>query len=91
MLEDPEYSELVQIKFEEWLDDFKDVQDKRLLWDLLKYKIRQLSMSYASKKKKKQKCEERELDKKLVKAEELLSTCKIEELRHQSEEPQIQG
>ncbi len=38
-------------------------------------------MSYASKKKKKQKCEERELEKKLVKAEELLSTCENEELK----------
>ncbi len=48
LLEGPQYSELVQVKFEEWLD----LQDKRLLWDLLKYKIRQLSMSYVLKKEK---------------------------------------
>ncbi len=90
MLEDPEYSEVVQFKFEEWLKDFKDVQDKRLLWDLLKYMTRQLFMSYASKRKKKQKCEEREFEKTLVNAEELLITCENEELRHQAEELKIQ-
>ncbi len=40
--------------------------------------------------KKKQKCEERELEKKLVNAEEFLSTCENEELRHQAEELKVQ-
>ena len=30
-----------------WLEEFKEVVDKRVLWDLLKYKIRQLTINYS--------------------------------------------
>ena len=29
-----------------WLDEFKDITDKRILWDLIKYRIRQVSIKY---------------------------------------------
>ena len=33
-----------------WLNEFKDVGDKRLLWDLIKYKVRQVTIKYSKKK-----------------------------------------
>ena len=40
-----------------WLKEFDEVTDKRLLWDLIKYRIRQVSIKYgkesALKKRKK--------------------------------------
>ena len=29
-----------------WLEEFKDVIDKRLLWNLIKYRIRQITIKY---------------------------------------------
>ena len=33
-----------------WLKEFKTIDDKRLLWDLIKYRIRQLSIKYGKEK-----------------------------------------
>ena len=33
-----------------WLNEFKDIGDKRLLWDLIKYKVRQVTIKYSKKK-----------------------------------------
>ena len=33
-----------------WLDEFSSVTDKRLLWDLIKYKVRQVTMKYSKEK-----------------------------------------
>ena len=30
-----------------WLEEFKEVQDKHVLWDLIKYKIRQRKIKYS--------------------------------------------
>ena len=40
-----------------WLKEFDEVTDKRLLWDLIKYRIRQVSIKYSKEKafKKKEK------------------------------------
>ena len=36
-----------------WLDEFNTVADNRLLWDLIKYRIRQVSMEYGKEKARK--------------------------------------
>ena len=33
-----------------WLDEFKEVIDKRVLWDLIKYRIRQVTINYSKEK-----------------------------------------
>ncbi len=33
-----------------WLNKFNEVTDKRLLWDLIKYRIRQVSIKYSKEK-----------------------------------------
>jgi len=46
-LDDAAYVHLVTPKYHEWLDEFKDDNDKRVLWDLIKYRIRQVSIKYS--------------------------------------------
>ena len=36
LLNDENYVELITAKYGEWIQEFADVQDKRLLWDLIK-------------------------------------------------------
>ena len=33
-------------KIPEWIEEFEDVNDKRVLWNLVKYRVRQFSMKY---------------------------------------------
>ena len=51
-----------------WIEEFKEGNDKRVLWDLIKYKIRQVSIKY-SKRKALQRRE------KLKEIETLLKSC----------------
>ncbi|CAH3014203.1 unnamed protein product [Porites evermanni] len=41
LVNDTAYCELLPTEYANWLEEFKEVQDKRVLWDLIKYKIRQ--------------------------------------------------
>ena len=48
LLDDKKYVSLINIKYPSlWNDEFKDVTDPRLFWDLMKYRIRQESISYS--------------------------------------------
>ena len=40
LVNDSAYCELLTSEYANWLEEFKEVQDKRVLWDLIKYKIR---------------------------------------------------
>ena len=44
LLEDASYIQLISSNYPVWLDEFKDINDKRVLWDLIKYRIRQVSI-----------------------------------------------
>ena len=50
LLDDPEYINLINDNVPSWLVEFSDVLDKGLLWDLIKYKIRQVTMKYSKTK-----------------------------------------
>ena len=56
LAEDGNFVTLINESIPTWLEEFKTIDDKRLLWNLIKYKIRQLSIKYgkerASKKRK---------------------------------------
>ena len=47
LLEDSSYVEFISLKYSEWLDEFKEVTDKRVLWDLVKYRVRSCTMKYS--------------------------------------------
>jgi len=60
--------QLISSYYPEWLEEFKDVNDKRVLWDLIKYSIRQVSIKYS-----KQKARERRA--RLATAEQKVKEC----------------
>ena len=44
------YRDLLDTNIKVTVEEFKDVVDKRVLWDLLKYKIRQFNINYSKTK-----------------------------------------
>ena len=56
---------MVGANFERWLEEFKEVIDKRVLWDLLKYRIRQFTISYSKTKARNRRTKLDELEEKL--------------------------
>ena len=50
LVNDSDYRFLLVENIKNWLEEFKEVVDKRGLWDLLKYKIRQLTIKYNKEK-----------------------------------------
>ena len=55
-----------------WLTDFKEVLNKSLLWDLIEYKIRQLTMKYSKTKALERRSRLCEIEKKLKECQEIL-------------------
>ena len=47
LVNDNEYCQLLDGNFKMWLEEFKEIFDKRVLWDLLKYKIRLFTIDYS--------------------------------------------
>ena len=47
LINDQEYCDLLRLEYKNWLEEFKEVNDKRVLWDLVKYKIRQRTIIYS--------------------------------------------
>ena len=70
LLDDQKYIELIKDNIPLWLIEFKDVSDKRVLWDLIKYKIRQVSMKYSKTKAKERRNHLSEIEKKLKERQE---------------------
>ena len=68
-MDDEDFVTLINESVPKWLDEFSSVIDKRLLWDLIKYRIRQVTMKYSKEKA----CQRR---KKLSDIEASLRTCK---------------
>ena len=50
LTEDKEYVNLIKHSYLEWLIEFNDVEDKRVMWDIVKYKIRQETIKYGKSK-----------------------------------------
>ena len=68
LTKDEDYIKVITESIPVWIEEFKEVNDKRVLWDLTKYKIRQVSIKYS--KRKAQQRRER-----LVEIETLLKSC----------------
>ena len=50
LLEDEVYNKLVTDKYSDWLEEGKDLQDPRVLWDFIKCKIRYETITYSKQK-----------------------------------------
>ena len=65
LLDDKEYVSLINMKYPLWNDEFKEVTDPRLFWNLMKYIIRQESISYSKLKAKERRSKMAALESKL--------------------------
>ena len=74
LADDENYVLAINQKIPEWLEEFKEVIDKRVLWDLIKYRVRQLTMRYAKEKAPKRRQELLQIETSLRQAEECLAT-----------------
>ena len=70
LINDQEYCDLLRLEYKNWLEEFKEVNDKRVLWDLVKYKIRQRTIIYSKAKARKKR-------EKVKQLEETLRNCTI--------------
>ena len=66
--DDTNFVALLSESVPEWLIEFNAVTDKRVLWDLIKYRIRQMSIKYGKERA-------REKRERVSKIENLLRTC----------------
>jgi len=67
--------------YKEWTDEFSYIEDKRVHWELLKYKIRSFSISYSKERKRKNKNIEELLEAKVANLEKEIAekpTKKVE-------------
>ena len=47
LLDDKDYVTLINSRYEVWVEEFKDIEDPRLFWVLIKYTIRQDTISFS--------------------------------------------
>ena len=67
LLDDKDYVTLINSKYEVWVKEFKDIDDSRLFWDLIKYKIRQDTIFYSKCKARERNAKMADLEKKIEK------------------------
>ena len=65
LVNDSDYRFLLDENIKKWLEEFKEVVDKRVLWDLLKYKIRQFTIKYSKERAHSRKAKVKDLEEKL--------------------------
>ena len=83
LVNDQDYCDLLDENLKGWLEDLKDVVDKRVLWDLLKYKIRQLTINYSKTRARSRREKESKLEEKL---REYTKKCDIDPTKQNMEE-----
>lgn len=74
LVDDDYYVSMINEKIPEWLEEFNEVLDKRVLWDLIKYRVRQFTIKYAKEKARKRRQELLQVEASLKQAEEMLAT-----------------
>ena len=65
LVNDSDYRFLLDENIKNWLEEFKEIVYRRVLWDLLKYKIRQLTIKYSKEKPHSRKAKVKDLEEKL--------------------------
>ena len=58
-----------------WLEEFKEISDKRVLWDLIKYRMRQASIKYGKDKARKRREKVADIEAALKTCEENCGRC----------------
>ena len=88
LLNNQEYVVTLNEKFQEWVNEYVKKDDKKMLWDCLKFKIREFTIPFSKKKK----CEKERKREKLE--EELKRICEIDQAdmkeEHMSKKKEIE-
>ena len=86
LMEDEDYVSAINEEIPEWLSECNKVTDKRVLWDLIKYRVRQFTIKCSKDKARKRKQRLVEIETSLEEAEEALrknsSTSNFENLEN---------
>ena len=90
LTEDMNYVALLTKSVPEWLAEFSAVTDERVLWDLIKYRIRQFSIKYSKEKTREKRERVSKIEKRLQTCEEQCSKCPSDENFEQLENLQIE-
>ena len=92
LLEDSVFCKLIAESVPEWREEFKEVTDKRVLWDIIKYRIRQVTIKYSKGKANARRQKLKEIEDLLKKCEEDCSVSpspenigKLENIRNEYE------
>ena len=84
------YVSLLTESIPAWLAEFNAVTDKRVLWDLIKYRIRQFSIKYSKEKAREKRERVYKIEKMLQTYEGQCSKCSSDENFEQLESLQIE-
>ena len=79
LLQDDIYIQLINTEYPKWLTEFSNVLDKRVLWDLVKYRIRQTTIKYSKQIAKNRKSQLHACEQNLKQCEENCSLDPSEE------------
>ena len=76
-LSDQMYVNFLSDKIREWKSEFEDIEDKNLLWEIMKYKMRDATITYSKKKAKLEREMEALLKQKLDELEKAISATDV--------------
>ena len=76
---DKNYEELIKTKIPLWLEENKEITDKRIMWDFIKYKIRKETISFSKNKSKCSRRHEQYLNEQIKRLEETIPFDESEE------------
>lgn len=79
LLDDDTCIQLINSEYPNWSTEFSEVNDKRLLWDLIKYSIRQTAIQYNRTIAKKRKAPIQQVEETLKQSEEIFNNNPSEE------------
>ena len=85
LADDVDFVTLLNESMPTWLDEFKEISDKRVLWDLIKYRIRQVSIKYGKEKARKRREKITDIEASLKTCEENCGRCPSSENLEQLE------
>ena len=68
---DREYTDFIKNSYPNWLEEYKDITSKRLLWDVIKYRIRKETISFSKQKAKERRDKLLKLEKEVKRWQEI--------------------
>ena len=68
---DREYTDFIKNSYPNWLEEYKEITSKRLLWDIIKYRIRKETITFSKRKARERRDKLSELEKEVKRWQEL--------------------